>query len=115
MRTSRGKLTLRHASGVAVLGASIVGLAACGSSNQSDISAAVAKANSVLASQSVGITLSCPTQVDTNSRFTCTYTDRATGKSATVKFHITGQNHDTLDVVDENAARAEVAKITGGG
>lgn len=98
-----------------MLGASIVGLAACGSSNQSDISAAVAKANSVLASQSVGITLSCPTHVGTDSQFNCTYTDKSTGKSATVTFHITGKNHDTLDVVDQNAARAAVAKLTGNG
>jgi hypothetical protein len=106
---------LRRAGGAAALGASIAVLAACGSSNQSDISSAVAKANSTLASQGVGVKLTCPTTVNTNSPFNCTYTNKATGKSATVTFHVTGSNHNTLDVVNENAAKAAVAKIVGNG
>lgn len=116
MRTPEGKVMLRRAGGAAVLGASIAALAACGGGgNQSDISSAVAKANSALASQGGGVKLSCPTTVNTNSPFNCTYTNKATGKSATVSFHVTGSNHNTLDVVNENAAKAAVAKVFGNG
>jgi hypothetical protein len=105
---------IRRASSAAVLGLSIVALAGCGSS-QSDISGAVSKANSVLASQGVGISLSCPTKVDTTSQFDCTYTNKSNGKSVSVKFHLTGSNHDTLDVVNVTSAKAAVAQVTGSG
>lgn len=91
------------------LGSTALLLGACGS-NQSDISQAVSKANSLFADK--GITLDCPKTVNTNSRFDCTLSSSQTGKTATVKFHIV---NDKLDAVSQSDLESAVAQIATSG
>ena len=85
-----------------------IGTAACGG-GKADISKAVDAANEQL--KTVDVKLSCPDEVDQDAQFDCTVQGTKTGKTATIKANVAGENKDTLTPVDQTAYQKSIEEV----
>lgn len=89
-----------------------VGTAACGDDGDKvKLSKAVDSANEAL--RPLNAKLNCPDTVDKDTTgFDCTVQGTNTGKTATFKAVLVGQNRDTVAAADEAALQAAVGEVT---
>ncbi len=86
-----------------------VGAASCGG-DKLDISQAVDKVNSQL--EALDVKLTCPDTVDKDAaEFDCVVQANKTGKTAPVKYTVTGEDKDTLAPKDQAAFQKTLEEV----
>ncbi len=89
---------------------SVLAITGCG--GKSDISKANTSLNDQLKTKGLPVTIDCPKTVTDDKQFDCKVTNTKTAKSTTVKFRLSGKDHDTLNFADQATFTAAVAKVS---